>query len=46
MAREAQTDLFVYELLKDAGIKGEPQGSDIVEIKNALKSASKDKQGK
>lgn len=46
MAREAQTDLFVYELLKDAGIKGEPQGSDIVEIKNALKSASKRQTGK
>lgn len=46
MVREAQTDLFVYELLKDAGIKGEAQGSDILEIKNALKSASKRQTGK
>lgn len=38
---EAKTDLWVYELLKDANINLEPQGSSIVEINNALKSASK-----
>lgn len=39
--KEINTDLWVNELLKDAGIKLTAQGSDILEIDNALKSASK-----
>lgn len=38
---EASTDLWVYDLLKDAGLQLYPQGSSIKEIKEALKSASK-----
>ncbi len=42
MKREASTDLWVYDLLKDAGLGYfPPQGSDIKEIDKALKSASK-----
>lgn len=43
--KEVQTDLWVYEMLKDAGIKLDPQGSSIVEINNALKNASKNGTG-
>ena len=39
--KEAKTDLWVYNLLRDANIELEPQGSSIVEINNALKTASK-----
>lgn len=39
--KEINTDLWVNDLLKDAGIKLTAQGSDILEIDNALKSASK-----
>jgi len=39
--KEAKTDLWVYSLLKEADIELEPQGSSIVEINNALKTASK-----
>ncbi len=46
MARkEAQTDLWVYDLLKEAGIDLSPQGCDIHEIDTALKTASKSKTG-
>ena len=42
MARkEAKTDLWVNQLLKEANIELEPQGSSIKEINEALKSASK-----
>jgi len=41
--KEAKTDLWVYELLKKADIELEPQGSTILEIDNALKTASKSK---
>ena len=41
-----QTDLWVYDLLKIARLKLSAQGSDIVEIDNALKTASKSKTGK
>lgn len=43
---EAKTDLWVYDLIKEAGLeeKFEPQGSSIKEINEALKSASKNKQ--
>ncbi len=43
--KEAKTDLWVYELLKEASIELEAQGSSIVEIDNALKTASKSKTG-
>lgn len=39
--REVKTDLWVYELLKEADIKLTPQGCDIQEIDEALKTASK-----
>ncbi len=34
--KEVKTDLWVYELLKDAGIELDPQGNSIKEIDNAL----------
>lgn len=43
--KEVKTDLWVYELLKEANIELTPQGSDIVEVNEALKSASKSKTG-
>jgi type I restriction enzyme M protein len=43
--KEAKTDLWVHGLLQEAGIDLEPQGSSIVEINNALKSASKSGSG-
>ena len=39
--KEVKTDLWVYDLLKEAGIKASAQGSDIKEIDEALKTASK-----
>lgn len=39
--KEVRTDLWVYDLLKDAKINLDPQGSQIVEIDNALKTGSK-----
>lgn len=39
--REIKTDLWVYELLKQAEINLDPQGSSIDELNNALKTASK-----
>lgn len=39
--REVFTDLWVYEMLKEANIELNPQGSNIKEIDKALKSASK-----
>ena len=44
--KEVKTDLWVYELLKEADIELDPQGSSILEIENALKTASKSKTGK
>lgn len=44
--KEAKTDLWVHGLLQEAGIYLEPQGSSIVEINNALKTASKSGSGK
>jgi type I restriction-modification system DNA methylase subunit len=43
--KEAKTDLWVYDLLKEAGISLEPQGSTILEINEALKTASKSGSG-
>ena len=44
--KEAKTDIWVYNLLKEANIELEPQGSSILEIDNALKTASKSGTGK
>ena len=44
--KEAQTDIWVYELLKSAHIDLCYQNSDIPEIENALKTASKAESGK
>lgn len=44
--KEVLTDLWVYEMLKEANIDLQPQGSNIKEIDNALKSASKAGSGK
>lgn len=44
--KEASTDLWVYELLKEAGLDLDPQGSTIPEVEQALKSASKKGTGK
>lgn len=44
--KEILTDLWVYELLKEAKIDLHPQGSNIKEIDDALKSASKAGTGK
>lgn len=43
---EANTDLWVYDLLKEAEIKLSAQGSNIKEIHNALQTASKRGTGK
>lgn len=42
--KEVKTDLWVYELLQEADIRLTPQGCDIKEIDEALKTASKSKQ--
>lgn len=39
--KEVVTDLWVYDLLKEANIELDPQGSSIKEINDALKTASK-----
>lgn len=39
--KEAKTDLWVYNLLKEANIDLEPQGSSVKEINEALRTASK-----
>jgi hypothetical protein len=38
---EAYTDLWVYDLLKEAGLNFAPQGGSNREIQNALRTASK-----
>ncbi len=43
--KEIKTDLWVYDLLKYAELDLCPQGSDIVELDNALKTASKAQTG-
>lgn len=44
---EASTDLWVWELLKEAGLSKQmsPQGSNVKELNEALKTASKSKTG-
>lgn len=44
--KEVLTDFWVYELLKEANIDLHPQGSNIKEIDEALKTASKAGTGK
>jgi type I restriction-modification system DNA methylase subunit len=44
--REKETDFFIGDLLKKAGIKFSPDGSNIKEIDEALKTASKSGSGK
>lgn len=39
--KEVKTDLWVYDLLKEAGICLDPQGCSIKEVDEALKTASK-----
>ena len=39
--KEVKTDLWVYELLNEADIHLTPQGCDILEINESLKTASK-----
>ena len=39
--KEVKTDLWVRDLLKEAGIELDPQGSSIKELDDALKTASK-----
>lgn len=41
MVNEKKTDLFIAKLLDSAKIKYEPNGSNIKEIQEALKTASK-----
>jgi len=43
--KEAKTDLWVYGLLQEANIELEPQGSSVLEINEALKTASKSGSG-
>lgn len=43
--KEVKTDLWVYELLQEANIHLTPQGCDIKEIDEALKTASKSNTG-
>lgn len=44
--KEVKTDLWVFDLLKDADLKLEPQGSSIKGLDDALKTASKSGTGK
>lgn len=44
--KEASTDLWVHDLLKEAGIELDAQGSEIKELNEALKTASKRGTGK
>lgn len=44
--KEANFDLYIHDLLVEAGIPADTQGSNIVEINNALKTASKHQTGK
>ena len=39
--KEANFDLYIHDLLVEAGIQADTQGSNVFEINNALKTASK-----
>lgn len=44
--KEANFDLYIHDLLVEAGIQADTQGSNIVSINDALKTASKHQTGK
>jgi type I restriction-modification system DNA methylase subunit len=44
--KEANFDLYIHGLLNEAGITATAQGSDVLEIHNALKTATKKQTGK
>jgi type I restriction-modification system DNA methylase subunit len=44
--KEANFDLYIHGLLTDAGISATAQGSSVLEINNALKTATKKRTGK
>lgn len=44
--KEANFDLYIHDLLVEAGIQADTQGSNVFEINNALKTASKHQTGK
>ena len=44
--KEIKTDLWVYDLLKEAELDLCPQGSNIAELDKALKTASKAQTGR
>lgn len=44
--KEANFDLYIHDLLVEAGIHADTQGSNIIEIDKALKKASKSQTGK
>ena len=44
--KEANFDLFIHDLLVEAGIQADTQGSTIAPINEALKTASKHQTGK
>ena len=46
MPNEKKTDLIIASMLKEAGINATPNGSDILEVNEALKTASKRGTGK
>lgn len=43
--KEANFDLYIHDLLVEAGIQADTQGSNVFEINNALKTASKHQTG-
>lgn len=43
--KEANFDLYIHDLLEEAGIKADTQGSNVFEIDQALKTASKHQTG-
>jgi hypothetical protein len=44
--KEADFDLYIHGLLNDAGTQATAQGSNVLEISNALKTATKKRTGK
>ena len=46
MANEKKTDILIARLLREAGIDAEPNGSQIIEVQEALATSSKRGTGK
>jgi len=46
MSKEANFGLFIYDLLKDAGINPIAEESGVVEVEKALKTSSKKQTGR